>query len=293
LQGVIIKKVKMALNQKLDGDKTKDTDPRYKEYKEKLNLLNQGLGEETSDYNLKGAYDAGLVPFVAPDGQFHLGSRNPRTGEILKTSEHKSWDKMVEEEDRVGYELYQKDGKWFSRKKKEEDNVWKNKEFITDLKRNVHARSTTYVDTPEIENYPYTETDSAKNMRLKIQKYEGRVEVEVSKRLEEIPSVKEGDRHKYDKRVLPVKDVLNVSERTPLSDKEKERMYKDDIYKSKLIEDFLVPTAAGYTDDDKVFADEVFRDKYGQSIHSFLYDNVEEYRQGFKEVKGSIVPKTR
>jgi len=264
---------------KTNQDNTKS----FEAYKKRLNAISPGLGNETPDYNLRGAYDAKMVPTMSSDGRYHLGSRNPNTGEILKRQGHPTWDLMLEGEKEAGYEVYQEDEKWFSRKKKEEDkeedNVWKNKEFITDFKRDVHARSTTDVATPEIKNYPYTETDYSKNRRLKRQEYEGRVEVEVNKRLEEIPSVKKEDRNRYDERELPVRDVLNVSEKTPLTDDVKERMYKDDIYKNKLVEDFLSSSAV----DDKVYADEVFRDKYGQSIHSFLYENDEEYRERFKE----------
>jgi len=39
---------------------------------------------DTTLYNLRGAYEGGLVPEMSEDGMYHLGSRNPKTGELLK-----------------------------------------------------------------------------------------------------------------------------------------------------------------------------------------------------------------
>ena len=45
---------------------------------------------DTTTYNLRGAYEAGLTPEIAEDGSYHLGSVNPKTLEFLKASDHKS-----------------------------------------------------------------------------------------------------------------------------------------------------------------------------------------------------------
>jgi len=45
---------------------------------------------DTTTYNLRGAYEAGLTPTIAPDGKYHLQSVNPKTLEFLKASDHKS-----------------------------------------------------------------------------------------------------------------------------------------------------------------------------------------------------------
>lgn len=39
-------------------------------------------------YNNFGAYTGGLKPELNEDGYYHLGSRNPYTGEILKPKSH-------------------------------------------------------------------------------------------------------------------------------------------------------------------------------------------------------------
>ena len=72
---------------------------------------------DTTLYNLRGAYEGGLVPEMTEDGLYHLGSRNPKTGELLKSPKHPTFNKMIEGEAQAGYEVYEKNGKLYSRPK--------------------------------------------------------------------------------------------------------------------------------------------------------------------------------
>jgi hypothetical protein len=72
---------------------------------------------DTTLYNLRGAYEGGLVPEMSEDGMYHLGSRNPKTGELLKSPKHPTFNKMIEGEAQAGYEVYEKNGKLYSRPK--------------------------------------------------------------------------------------------------------------------------------------------------------------------------------
>ena len=72
---------------------------------------------DTTLYNLRGAYEGGLIPEMNEDGLYHLGSRNPKTGELLKNPKHPTFNKMIEGESQAGYEVYEKNGKLYSRPK--------------------------------------------------------------------------------------------------------------------------------------------------------------------------------
>lgn len=73
---------------------------------------------EGSGYDYKTAIESGLTP--GKDG--HWPSRSPKSGQLLKGMKHKTADKMLKGEKKAGYEVYQgKDGRYYSRKKKEKD----------------------------------------------------------------------------------------------------------------------------------------------------------------------------
>lgn len=80
--------------------------------------LPQNLQVDTEDYDLRGAFKAGLEP----DEEGHLPSRDPQTGLILKSSKHPTFAKTIEGENQAGFEIYQKDGRVYSRPK--EANLW-------------------------------------------------------------------------------------------------------------------------------------------------------------------------
>lgn len=86
--------------------------PSFEEWKNALpsNLRNT----DPAFYNLRGAYEGGLEPVLEEDGYYHLGSRNPITGEILKTALHPTFNDMILEESlRGNYPTY-KNGKWYT-----------------------------------------------------------------------------------------------------------------------------------------------------------------------------------
>jgi len=91
----------------------------FEEYQSKLNNLQPGFGDEGPNYNLRGAWDGGLEPELADDGNYHLGSRNPYTGEILKSEDHPTFGLAIQGEKEAGYEPYKDDnGKWYSQQSK-------------------------------------------------------------------------------------------------------------------------------------------------------------------------------
>lgn len=62
---------------------------------------------DESQYDLKGAYEAGLQPELnQEDGLYHLGSRDPETGRILKRNTHPTYWKALTEDAKIGYDAY-------------------------------------------------------------------------------------------------------------------------------------------------------------------------------------------
>ena len=91
----------------------------FEEYRKRIGKLNPSFLKDDPYYNLRGAYEGGLEPeYNKEDSTYHLGSRNPKTGEILKRPGHPTWDLMLKGEEEAGYEVYQEGDKWFSREKK-------------------------------------------------------------------------------------------------------------------------------------------------------------------------------
>lgn len=71
-------------------------------YQEWVKTLPHNLRKETKDYNLFEAWKGGLSPeFV--NGEWHLGSRNPKNGNLLKSPNHPTYNKMIEGEIKAGY----------------------------------------------------------------------------------------------------------------------------------------------------------------------------------------------
>jgi|LakMenEpi03Aug12_release.lakeMendotaPanAssembly.Ray.scaffolds.fasta_scaffold10364_2 hypothetical protein len=66
--------------------------------------LPENLRNESEGYNLRGAWEGGLEPeYVTDDMAFHLSSRNPNTGEILKSPGHDTYNMAIEGDIRMGY----------------------------------------------------------------------------------------------------------------------------------------------------------------------------------------------
>lgn len=65
--------------------------------------LPPNLRREADDYDLYGAYRAGLGPRFENDGYYHLGSRDPRTGRILKRPNHPKFYNALHADWDMGY----------------------------------------------------------------------------------------------------------------------------------------------------------------------------------------------
>lgn len=81
-----------------------DNDWGYQEWKRNLP---ENLRYESPDYDLYGAYKAGMQPVLESDGAYHLGSRDPQTGRILKRKGHPTYQMAIDAEKAMGYDVYE------------------------------------------------------------------------------------------------------------------------------------------------------------------------------------------
>lgn len=95
----------------IDYDHSNDW--QYQQWKSKLpsNLKNT----DTSIYNLYGAFKAGMQPELNEDGTYHLGSRDPNTGKILKKKSHPTYNKAIQSDIESGYYPIEYDGDTYTR----------------------------------------------------------------------------------------------------------------------------------------------------------------------------------
>lgn len=92
------------------------------DYKEWKSNLPENLQQETDGYDLYGAYKSGMEPIEVAPGEYHLSSRDPKTGRILKSEDHDTFYESVIEDDKLGYVTYKsKDGNIYSKKQYEID----------------------------------------------------------------------------------------------------------------------------------------------------------------------------
>jgi hypothetical protein len=84
----------------------------FEQWKERIAKLNPNLVNVKDDeYDLQGAYKAGLEPELDEEtNEYHLGSRDPETGKLLKRKNHPTSQDMVDMELMSGYKVYEKDG---------------------------------------------------------------------------------------------------------------------------------------------------------------------------------------
>ena len=68
---------------------------------------------EGSGYDYQTALKNNMEPKNA-----HWSSREAKTGVLLKGKKHTTWNKLVKGEEVAGYEIYKKNGRYYSRKKK-------------------------------------------------------------------------------------------------------------------------------------------------------------------------------
>lgn len=74
---------------------------------------------DDTEYNMRGAYESGAQPILENDGFYHLPTRNPQTGEILKTSLHPTFWKGLAEDAKIGYNTYFVGDKVYTKSKEE------------------------------------------------------------------------------------------------------------------------------------------------------------------------------
>lgn len=88
-------------------------DWQYQQWKSNLpsNLKNT----DTSIYDLYGAFKAGMQPELNNDGTYHLGSRDPNTGKILKKKNHPTYNKAIQADIEVGYYPIEYNGDTYTR----------------------------------------------------------------------------------------------------------------------------------------------------------------------------------
>ena len=63
-------------------------------------------------------YDSARGAGIKPNKSGHWPSREPKSGLILKGTSHPTFKKTVEGERKAGYSIYQKNNRYYSRKKK-------------------------------------------------------------------------------------------------------------------------------------------------------------------------------
>lgn len=91
-----------------DGGWTLQDESNYNIWKSNLpeNLRNTN----ENDYNMRLAFKTGMQPELNEDGYYHLFSRDPKTGTILKTPHHPTYLKALLEDAKMGYYPTTKNG---------------------------------------------------------------------------------------------------------------------------------------------------------------------------------------
>lgn len=96
---------------KYDRGKNKSVIQNAIAYNQWRSTLPKNLQTETPDYDLYGAFKAGLQPeWNDKDKSHHLGSRDPKTGKILKKPSHPTFSKAIYTDMSLGYYPVYKDG---------------------------------------------------------------------------------------------------------------------------------------------------------------------------------------
>jgi hypothetical protein len=101
------------------------------EYKNWKSTLPENLQQETEEYDLYGAYKSGMQPIEVAPGEYHMSSRDPKTGKILKSEDHETFSESVIEDEKLGYVTYKSnDGNIYSKKQYEIDIAGDAKEIF-------------------------------------------------------------------------------------------------------------------------------------------------------------------
>lgn len=99
--------IKKGYNEFAEGGKknqntwTMEDEAKYREWRSSLpaNLRNT----DDNLYDMRGAYKAGMKPTLESDGRYHLQSRDPKTGRILKSPLHPTYLKAIATDASMGY----------------------------------------------------------------------------------------------------------------------------------------------------------------------------------------------
>lgn len=111
---------KQAFKQRMQNLKSYRENNPGKGYWDWRNSLPDNLKyTDDTEYNMRGAYESGAQPILENDGFYHLPTRNPQTGEILKTSLHPTFWKGLAEDAKIGYNTYFVGDKVYTKSKEE------------------------------------------------------------------------------------------------------------------------------------------------------------------------------
>lgn len=111
---------KQAFKQRMQNLKSYRENNPGKGYWDWRNSLPDNLKyTDDTEYNMRGAYESGAQPILENDGFYHLPTRNPQTGEILKTSLHPTFWKGLAEDAKIGYNAYFIGDKVYTKSKEE------------------------------------------------------------------------------------------------------------------------------------------------------------------------------
>ena len=136
---------------------------RTAEYNAWRSTLPKNLQTETPDYDLYGAFKAGLQPeWNDEDKSYHLGSRDPKTGRILKKPGHPTFGQAIYNDMLLGYYPIYKDGEIYTENPFEYDNG-KDKTWYDELNNSMLGAGIKFVDPTGISSY-YDVYQSAQNM---------------------------------------------------------------------------------------------------------------------------------
>lgn len=95
--------------------KAREANPQLSYWEWKNSLPDNLANTPDWQYNNIGAWTGGLEPEMHEDGYYHLGSRNPQTGEILKPKSHPTYQKALESDANAGYFPYEKNGRTYTK----------------------------------------------------------------------------------------------------------------------------------------------------------------------------------
>lgn len=111
-----------SFKQRMQSLKTYREQNPGKGYWEWRNSLPDNLRyTDDSEYDMQAAYKSGAQPVLEDDGLYHLPSRDPKSGRILKSSYHNTYWKALEEDAKLGYKPIMINGNTYT---KRYDDTW-------------------------------------------------------------------------------------------------------------------------------------------------------------------------